>query len=97
MIYNSGSVPEIILTVPPPLGDHLELCPFVGFDSTSIEKSRKLTWRYQALAAQLDCLAFDSGIVACTSHIDQVHIEVPGHDAIAKGLAAILSDLSKKA
>jgi len=88
--YSDGAAPQILLIAPPPLGEQIEQCPFVGYDRQSLQKSKGLAVRYQALAVQFNCHFFDAGTVTCASQMDQVHVEASGHAAIAQAVAAML-------
>lgn len=89
--YGPGyKTPQILIVSPVHIGDDMDHCPYISFDETSPDKSRRLAPLYEQVAASMGCLFFDASTVARASSLDQLHLDANGHEALAEGILNIV-------
>lgn len=89
--YGPGyKVPQILVVSPVHIGEDLDHCPFVSFDETSPVKSRSLAPLYEQAARSLGCMYIDAASLARASSLDQLHMDVKNHGALAEGIMTVV-------
>ncbi len=85
------SVPRILIVAPPPLGAPAGAMAlkFAG----GAERGAGVAEAYHAVARELECVFFDSGLVIHTSRVDGVHLDADQHQVLGRELAAIVAGL----
>ena len=79
--------PKTLLMSPPPLGKITDLAEmFEG----ALEKSKKLSEHYKAIAQEHACEFFNTSSVIRSSDIDGVHLEGKEHLALGRAIAVIV-------
>lgn len=63
------------------------------FDLDSVETSKRLAGTFREVAERYGCLFLDASEVTEVSDIDGVHLEEPGHEALAKAVAEVIKRL----
>ena len=92
-IYPAGcKAPEILIAAPVPIGDHLELSPYTGFDATAVKYSKILPGLLEELAKKYDCMYIDAGTVAYSDERDQMHMNEESHRKLALKFAQVISE-----
>jgi len=88
-------IPQILVVAPPALQKARgQMAPkFEGAE----QKSAGLTSAVKSVAAEHNCLFFDTGSVTTTSSVDGVHLDAGQHLALGKALARKVKSLLSKA
>jgi lysophospholipase L1-like esterase len=86
-----GFVPEILIVSPPPIRNPLPKAADVEMFAGALQKSRQLSEHYRTIATSYHTLFLDAGVVAQSSASDGFHLDLGGHEAIGKAIAAILT------
>ena len=81
--------PDILLMVPPPLG---ELTEWAETFQGGVEKSKRLSKYYESVASAYGCLFLDTGTVIQSSKLDGLHYDPEDHYKLGKAVADIVSE-----
>jgi len=87
-----GSVPEILILAPPPLG---KLTEYAETFTGGVEKSKHLSKHYQIIAQQYGCKFFDTAAIIQTSKIDGLHIDPEEHRVLGEKVAELVKKILK--
>lgn len=92
--YGEGyPIPQILVVSPIHIGLQIETAPFVSYDSTSAQLSRKLGPAIKRMAEEQGVLFLDASQVAQPSEVDQLHMDKEGHLALAQALHPMIEAL----
>jgi len=81
--------PDVFIVAPPPLVASDDAAMRIQFQGL-IDESKKFASLYQSLANEMECGFFDAGLVAQTSPIDGVHLDVENTRAIGHALIELV-------
>jgi lysophospholipase L1-like esterase len=83
-----GNSPKVLLLAPPPLGKLTDYNneQFEG----GVEKSKRLSKHYLAVAEEHGCEFFDASTVIRSSDIDGIHLKRKDHEALGRAVAKIV-------
>ncbi len=87
-----GSVPEILILAPPPLG---KLTEYAETFTGGVEKSKKLAKHYKMVAQQYGCEFFDTAAIIQTSKIDGLHVDPEEHRVLGEQVAELVKKILK--
>ena len=87
-------IPQLLLISPPPIGNLLENCPYIGYSSESVRKSLELPTLYAELAEKYHTLFLDAGRFIQTGQ-DQIHLSPESHETLANALCTIIEKFKK--
>ncbi len=89
--YGDGyPIPEVLVVSPIHIGDEIEQSPFASFTSESVLLSKNLSSTIKEMTERNGLLFFDASSVAGPSVIDQLHLDMEGHQGIAEGLGTCI-------
>lgn len=83
-------VPRVMLVSPISIGCGIENSPFAGFSADAAAASKRLAPLYRAQAEARGWLYLDAASAAGPSGLDQLHLEAPGHRALAEAVEAVI-------
>jgi lysophospholipase L1-like esterase len=81
---NLGHAPQVLLLVPPPVG---KLTAFADMFEGAEAKSQKFAEHFRRVAAELECLCFDTSTVIVSSDLDGIHFEQSAHAQLGQAVA----------
>lgn len=96
---NSGVAPVIVLVSPVRIDDtaaRFQELYTTNYGAVAVEKSYELATRIRHMAESKDCIFVDAAAVAAPGE-DGVHIDAPGHAALADTLAGVVRTATKQA
>lgn len=83
-------IPRVMLVSPILIGKDIENSPFSGFSAEAAGASERLGPLYRAQAEAHGWLYLDAASAAGPSGLDQLHLEAPGHYALAEAVEAVI-------
>lgn len=91
---SDAAVPHILVISPIHMGREISHSIFEEFDGESAGKVRQLAPLYEELALKNGCSFLDASRVAGPGP-DQLHMDAPGHKALAEAVAVTVKNMKK--